>query len=93
MVAGASFAESTECTVVELSKPVTPDPVESPENELAENMDEEDDEGENEFANSSTELKATGTVSTTQSVEKTKSDPPGYPKHAAGCPKCGKDKD
>ncbi len=50
LVAGASFAESTECTVVELSIPVTPD---------------EDDEGETEVANSSTESKATGTVSTT----------------------------
>ena len=62
LVAGASFAESTECTVVEQSIPVIPDPVESPKDELAENIDEEDDEGETEVSNSSSESKAACTV-------------------------------
>ena len=65
MVAGSSVAtESTECTVVELSIPIMPDPVESPVNDLAEDVYDEE-EAETEVANSSTESNATGCDPTT----------------------------
>ena len=65
LVAGSSVAtESTECTVVELSIPIMPDPVESPVNDLAEDVYDEEEEAETEVANSSTES-ATGCDPTT----------------------------
>ena len=56
LVAGSSVAtESTECTVVELSIPIMPDPVESPVNDLAEDVYDEEEEAGTEVANSSTD--------------------------------------
>ena len=66
LVAGSSVAtESTECTVVELSIPIMPDPVESPVNDLAEDVYDEEEEAETEVANFSTKSNATGCDPTT----------------------------
>ena len=61
-----------------------PDPVESPVNDLAEDVYDEEEEAETEVANSSTESNATGCdpCHSHESVERTKGDPPGYSKNA-----------